>query len=383
MAPNSSRTQDPGETSGATLRGAPKLRLVKGEDEELALAPAPLNDWRNQSDVGSIFKQTRVSEVEGSAEAMRVKSQPAPQARMTSTLTPGRLLGEGKYELLSPLGRGAMGSVWLARHVALDRSVAVKLLHSGLQLGRSLASTQARRDNASERFLKEARTASLLRHKNTVQLLDYGADTADRWLVMEYLEGKNLSDVLHEAGRFPAPRAIAIVTQVLAALAEAHEYGIVHRDLKPANIMLVPWVDDDGRETELAKVLDFGIATMMSDEVADRNEVAGTPEYMSPEQAQAFDVDPRSDLYAVGILLYHLLTGDTPFRGDTPMDTMLLQVNGVPVPPRQLEPSISRELEAVILSSLAKDPDERPESARAMRAALLALPEAKGLKSDS
>ncbi len=302
---------------------------------------------------------------------------------MTSTPKPGHLLGEGKYELLSPLGRGAMGAVWLARHVALDRMVAVKMLHNGLELGRSQQSTQARRDNASERFLKEARTASHLRHKNTVQLLDYGADAQERWLVMEYLEGKNLNDELPDGDRLPAQRAIDIVSQVLASLAEAHDFGIVHRDLKPANIMLVPWVDDDGREVELAKVLDFGIATMMSDEAADRNEVAGTPEYMSPEQAQALDVDPRSDLYAVGVLLYRLLTGDTPFAGDTPMLTMLAHVNDRPVPPRELEPKISSELETIILGALEKDPWQRAESARAMRAALLACPEAKEVRPDS
>ncbi len=303
---------------------------------------------------------------------------------MTSTtLVPGRHIGEGKYELLSPLGRGAMGWVWLARHVALDRMVAVKFLHSDLQLGRSLANTIARKDFASERFLKEARTASLLRHRNTVQLLDYGADVEDRWLVMEYLEGKNLADELHEVGHFDAPRTIAIMTQVLAALAEAHDFGIVHRDLKPANVMLVPWVDDDGRETEMAKVLDFGIATMMSDEVADTNEVAGTPEYMSPEQAQALEVDPRSDVYAAGILMYHLLTGDTPFSDPMPMNTMLSHVNDVPRPPSQVNPAISPRLDALIMSALEKSPNDRPESARAFRAALLALPEAKGLRPDS
>jgi serine/threonine-protein kinase len=294
---------------------------------------------------------------------------------MTSTPDAPRLLGEGKYELLSPIGSGAMGEVWLARHVALDRMVAAKLL------ARSGSGARAATPDAAERFVREARTASLLRHRNTVQLLDYGVDGEDHWLVMEYLEGRNLADELAEERRMPATRAIAIASQVLAALAEAHDYGIVHRDLKPANVMLMPWVDDDGRESELAKVVDFGIATLFRDPVT--GEVAGTPEYMAPEQAQGLDLDPRADVYAVGVVLHHMVVGDVPFRGNAPIDVMLAHVNEKPRSLRAANPAISERLEAVILKALEKAPADRYASARAFRTALLALPEAQGLKPDS
>ncbi|MBL8787321.1 MAG: protein kinase [Deltaproteobacteria bacterium] len=294
---------------------------------------------------------------------------------MTSTPDAPRLLGEGKYELLSPIGSGAMGEVWLARHVALDRMVAAKLL------ARSGSGARAATPDAAERFVREARTASLLRHRNTVQLLDYGVDGEDHWLVMEYLEGRNLADELAEERRMPATRAIAIASQVLAALAEAHDYGIVHRDLKPANVMLMPWVDDDGRESELAKVVDFGIATLFRDPVT--GEVAGTPEYMAPEQAQGLDLDPRADVYAVGVVLHHMVVGDVPFRGNAPIDVMLAHVNEKPRSLRAANPAISERLEAVILKALEKAPADRYASARAFRTALLSLPEAQGLKPDS
>ncbi len=286
----------------------------------------------------------------------------------------GRLIGDGKYELLSQIGNGSMGTVWLARHVALDRIVAVKML--GLVTS---ATSEARM-----RFMTEARSASLLRHANSVRILDYAAEGEDCWLVMEYLEGRNLSELLAEQSPLPPRRAIGIAVQVLAAIAEAHEYGIVHRDLKPANIMLVPWVDDDGQDIEHVKVLDFGIATLAFERPsAASGDVAGTPEYMSPEQAQGLGVDPRSDAYSVGVLLYQMVTGDVPFHGGTALETMLAHVNDTPRAPRTLRAELSERLEAVIMKALAKDPDRRYPSARAMRSALLALPEAIGLRSDS
>jgi len=294
----------------------------------------------------------------------------------TATPASGRFLGDGKYELLTPIGLGSMGIVHLARHVALDRVVAVKLLNPGITA----------RPEAAERFLTEARTASLLRHKNTTHVLDFGGDQSTGfYLVMEYVEGRNLSDVLHEEGKLAPARALAIATQVLAALAEAHEFDIVHRDIKPGNIMLVPWTDDDGREVELVKVLDFGIATMhvgVSPDAAPSEEVAGTPEFMSPEQAQGLLVDPRSDVYAVGALLYTLLCGEVPFSRETAMETMVAHVSSAPRPPRSLAPEVSEALERALLRALEKRPEDRFQSARAFRTALLEVPEALAIVSD-
>ncbi|MCC6621629.1 MAG: protein kinase [Deltaproteobacteria bacterium] len=285
--------------------------------------------------------------------------------------TSGRFLGEGKYELLTPIGLGAMGIVHLARHVALDRVVAIKLLNPGLTA----------RPEAADRFLNEARTASLLRHKNTTHVLDFGGDQARGfYLVMEYVEGHTLADVVAEEGTLTPARGINIAAQVLAALAEAHEFDIVHRDIKPGNVMLVPWTDDDGRQVELVKVLDFGIATMHAEpRWAMKEEVTGTPEYMSPEQAQGLPVDQRSDVYAVGTLLYALVCGEVPFARETPMETMVAQVSSEPRPPRSLAPGLSEQLERTLLRALAKKPEDRFQSARAFRAALLELPEAAAL----
>ena len=289
---------------------------------------------------------------------------------MTNPASPGRFVGEGKYELLSPIGLGAMGVVYLARHVALDRVVAVKLLNAGLTANA----------DAAERFLREARAASLLRHKNTVHVLDFGGDQqAGFFLVMEYIEGKNLSEVLAEEGTLAPGRAILIVSQVLAALAEAHEFEIVHRDIKPANIMLVPWTDDDGRDIEHVKVLDFGLATMRSEPHGHiRDEIAGTPEYMSPEQTQGSDLDARSDIYAVATTLYAMVCGEVPFAFDSALETMVAQVSSEPRKPSTLAPHLSPELEAVILRGLAKARDDRFDNARAFRTALLETPEMAG-----
>ncbi|MFO0746601.1 MAG: protein kinase [Myxococcota bacterium] len=287
----------------------------------------------------------------------------------TSTPDSPHLLSDGKYELLSPAGTGGMGVVWLARHVALDRTVAVKTLRP----------RDGKQTDLVQRFAREAQLASLLRHRNTVQVLDFGVDADEgMFLVMEYVEGANLYDVLGEEGRLSVPRALSIAVQVLAALAAAHDLAIIHRDVKAGNVMLVPWVDDDGRETELVKVFDFGIATMRPLHKRDpmRSEViSGTPEYMSPEQVQGLQVDARSDVYAVGVLLYVMLTGRLPFEDESPIDVMYAQLERPPRSLRELDPTIPEALDALVLRALAKDPAARFPSARNFRAALLALME--------
>jgi serine/threonine protein kinase len=277
----------------------------------------------------------------------------------------GRLIADGKYELLEVIGEGGMGTVHLARHVALDRQVAVKLL----------SPTAMHRPDAADRFLKEARLVSQLRHQSTVQLLDFGTDGRDYWLVMELLEGKDLASILDRQKTLPLARALNIVTQLLAALAEAHDLGIVHRDLKPANIMVIPWQDDDGLPTELVKVLDFGIATLAAD-VKPSNEVAGTPPYMSPEQVQGIGLDARSDLYAVGVILHELLTGAPPFDEGDVIATMTAHIERDPPPLRTLSPELPAALEACVLTALAKSPVARFPHARAFRSRLLEIADA-------
>lgn len=276
-----------------------------------------------------------------------------------------RLIADGKYELQCVIGEGGMGTVHLARHVALDRQVAIKVLSPAAM----------HRPDAPDRFLKEARLVSQLRHQSTVQLLDFGTDGREYWLVMEHLEGKDLASILDRQKTLPLPRALNIVTQLLAALGEAHDLGIVHCDLKPANIMVIPWQDDDGLPTELVKVLDFGIATLAADSKPS-NEVAGTPPYMSPEQVQGLGVDARSDLYAVGVILHELLTGAPPFDHPDPIATMTAHLERDPPPLRSLAPELPAALEACILTALAKSPVARFPHARAFRSRLLEIADA-------
>ena len=274
-----------------------------------------------------------------------------------------RFVGDGKYELLAPAGEGAMGTVYVARHVVLERIVAVKLLHDDV----------LSRPGAHERFLREARAASSLRHKNMVWALDYGVDAAaGHFFVMEYIEGQNLSDVLAEEGKLEPGRALFIAAQILGGLAEAHDMGIVHRDIKASNVMLVPLTDDDGEEREHVKVFDFGIASIQD---SGASEVAGTPEYMSPEQIGGLEVDPRSDIYSVGVLLYAMLTGTVPFARATPRETMLAHLEEAPLPFKERGVELSRELEHVVMRSLSKSPGKRYISARKFRASLIALRE--------
>lgn len=289
----------------------------------------------------------------------------------------GQPIANGHYVLKRPIGKGAMGTVWEAVHVALDRRVAVKLLHPHMM----------ERPAIAERFRREAKAASLLKHRNTVQLLDFGQDGPVFYLVMELLEGVDLADVSMDEGALDPLRAVMIMAQVAAALGAAHDKGIVHRDMKPSNIMLVAAKDDDGREVEVVKVLDFGIAKLMQSELAGPTggamltldgDVCGTPEYMSPEQAEGRELDPRTDLYACGIILYQLLAGDVPFVGDTALATMIMHVAEAPRPLRELNPSVPVELEAIVTRCLAKRREDRYQSARDLRADLLALLRAGG-----
>ncbi|MBX3189137.1 MAG: serine/threonine protein kinase [Labilithrix sp.] len=277
----------------------------------------------------------------------------------------------GRYVIESVIGSGAMGSVYRARQLEIDKAVAIKVLRKDLTAEPS----------ALGRFKREAKTASRLDHPNSVRVLDYGEESDGTcFLVMELLEGRTLFHILRDEGPLPASRIVDLLRQVLAALAVAHDLGIIHRDLKPENIMVHATVDDEGRTTEVVKVCDFGVAKMTGSrqEAAEQGQemltshgiVVGTPEYMSPEQGRGQKLDGRSDLYAVGVILYQLLTGRVPFMADTPVNVLLKHVMERPIPPSRVNRAVNRALEQICMKAMSKPPAQRHQHAREMRAEL-------------
>jgi eukaryotic-like serine/threonine-protein kinase len=276
----------------------------------------------------------------------------------------GRVMA-GKYHIDAFLGAGAMGRVYRATQRPLDKVVAVKVLNAALV---SELSTQ-------QRFLREAQAASRIDHPNSVAVFDFGreADGAT-FIVMEYLRGESLEELLQREGSVSPARCVAIMSQVLAALSEAHDHGVVHRDVKPENIMLVPRAGDDG---VAVKVTDFGIAKVLDDDehgaslkLTATGVIPGSPAYMSPEQARGREVDGRSDLYQCGVILYEMITGDIPFGGESAIEVIMRHLNDPAPSPRDRSPRCPAALEAVVLRAMEKDPARRFDDARAMRHAL-------------
>ena len=263
-----------------------------------------------------------------------------------------------------------MGVVWQAERVGIERPVVVKFLQQVL----------SDRPGAVDRFEREARATARLNHPNCVQLVDFGLDEGQPYLVVEFVEGQTLAEQL-DHGPLPAKRAVRIAAQVLAGLEHAHERGILHRVLKPANLMLV---EAAGYE-DFVKILDFGLAKVLGE--ADRREVTvhgvalGTPGYMSPEQAAGMPSDARADMYSVGAVIYHLLTGVKVFEGGNVHSILRKHREDTPPPPRSLRgPSaISAELDAVVAKAMQRDPEKRYQTALQMRRALEATPEGKQL----
>ena len=273
----------------------------------------------------------------------------------------------GRFRIEELIGQGGMGKVYRARHLALERTVCLKMLKPALLEDPTLVG----------RFEREAKAASRLNHPNGISVLDFGRNDLDGslYIVMEYVQGKDLRIVLRDEWPLAESRLCNIMAQVLAALAEAHAHKVIHRDLKPENIMIEQRRD----QADFVKVLDFGIAKILDSDVPGltRNDVVcGTPQYMAPEQATGSLLDQRCDLYAVGVILYQMATGHLPFDGQNSMEVLTKHVNETPVPPRQRQPDapISEAMEALILRALEKDPGHRPQTAEEFRLLLQAVP---------
>ncbi len=278
----------------------------------------------------------------------------------------------GKMELRAVLGAGAMGVVYRAHHLALDKTIAIKVLRSE---GKS-DPTRARR------FKAEARAASRLDHPNSVHILDFGEDGSDGllYLAMEFLEGEDLQSLLKREYALAPDRAARIMIQVLGALSAAHDSGVIHRDMKPGNVMLLRRTDDDGRTDDFVKVCDFGLAKILDGlddasgaPLTKQGAIFGTPAYMSPEQARGETLDGRTDVYACGVILYKILTGEAPFAADTAWGILMQHLND-PVPPMsRWVADLPPELVRITERALAKEREQRFQSAREMRAALKAF----------
>ena len=254
----------------------------------------------------------------------------------------------GRYRLERRLGSGGMADVWLAEDQELGRKVAIKILHE----------RYANDVQFVERFRREATHAAGLSHPNVVAIHDRGEAEGSYFIVMEYVEGRTLKELIVTRGMCPIPVAISYARQVLAALRYAHRNGIVHRDIKPHNVL----VDNEGR----VKVADFGIARAGSSQMTEAGSIIGTAQYLSPEQARGAPVDESSDLYSTGIVLYELLTGKVPFTGETPVEIAMKHLSQIPEAPSTHRPEIPRDLDLVVLRALAKEPAERYRSAKEM-----------------
>jgi len=274
----------------------------------------------------------------------------------------GTLLDD-RYLLLSSLGEGGMGTVYQARHVLMDKPVAIKLIHAEL----------AHIADITKRFEREARSSSRLSDPHCITVTDFGsAEDGSLFLVMELLDGESLADRLERDGKLPVADALRIAGQILKGLAHAHDQGVVHRDLKPENVMLVT----HGDEIDFVKILDFGIAKLASGSAGESltrsGVVFGTPKYLSPEQALGDEVDHRADLYAVGVIIYEMLVGKTPYAADTAMDTLSLHLTA-DIPRLADSGKYPRGLQEVIDHALAKKPAERFADAEEFLAAVEAV----------
>ena len=283
-------------------------------------------------------------------------------AAPTKTLqTPLKELSRGtifarRYDVIEEVGRGGMGKVYRAIDKNVEEEVALKILNPEV----------AADEKMIERFRNELKLARKITHRNVCRMYDLNAEEGTQFIVMEYVPGEDLRSLIKRIGRFTIGKAIIIAKQVCEGLAEAHRLGVIHRDLKPQNIM----IDKEGN----ARIMDFGIARVIKARgITEEELIIGTPEYMSPEQVEGKEVDPRSDIYSLGVILYEMVTGRLPFEGDTPFSIALKHKSEKPPDPRQINDQIPEELSRMILKCLEKDKGKRYQSAEELSSALSKL----------
>jgi len=264
---------------------------------------------------------------------------------------------DGRYRIVRKLGAGGMADVYLAEDQELGRRVAIKILND----------RHAADEQFIERFRREAKNAAGLSHPNIVSIYDRGTAEGTYYIAMEYLDGRSLKEMIVGRGPAPVKAAIDYARQILAAIGFAHRNGIVHRDIKPHNVLVSP----EGR----LKVTDFGIARSGASQMTEVGSIIGTAQYLSPEQARGSPVDQTSDLYSVGVVLYEMLTGQVPFTGDTPLEIAMKHLSAVPKPPSELRPDVPHDLDLIVLRALAKNPDDRYQTAEKFDADLARVAE--------
>lgn len=258
-----------------------------------------------------------------------------------------------RYKIIEKIGSGGMADVWKAEDTLLKRVVALKILHKQF----------VEDENFLERFRREAQAAAKLTHPNIVSIFDVGEDDGTQYIVMEYAPGTNLKQIIQKDAPLPPEKAVHIASQICNAMAFAHQHEIIHRDIKPHNVIITP--------EEAIKVTDFGIARAGSSSTMTRTgTIIGTAHYISPEQAQGGMIGSTTDIYSLGVVLYEMLTGELPFRGENPVAVALKHIHETPMPPRSVYSAVPESLEAIIIKAMAKNPADRYQSAMEMQADL-------------
>lgn len=342
------------DEKGFPLRLRPAPSSVATESRKRTTNPKATGDLRPRRSTAATLTKRHSRDLLGDANG----ETSSPHALV------GRSISNGKLTIEALLGAGGMGAVYKARHAGLNMHVAVKVLHESYQHDVEFC----------KRFHAEALAASQLVHPNLTRVHDFGQEPDGLlYIAMEFLEGQSLRSLLERDGRLGVERAVKLMLQVCAGLLHVHARALVHRDIKPDNLLVVAGMDDDGEAIEQVKVCDFGIAVGGSQENA---KLAGTPDYMSPEQCRGDAVDARSDVYACGAALYELVTGNPPFERANSFQLMRAHLEDTPARPSTRAPGIPPALDDLVMKALSKEPEQRQESARELRRELKAVLEA-------